>query len=75
MIMTPDAPPPPFMIATKTPITIGIGVTGNESEIAMYVPNALIKEVTGMIMMFIAPPMPQGGPGAPETAPSPSNEF
>ncbi len=68
---TPPMPP----IATKTPITIGLGVTGNESEIALYVPNSLIREATQILMTILIGQPPQGGPGAPESAPAPSNEF
>ncbi len=68
---TPPMPP----IATKTPITIGFGVTGNESEIALYIPNSLIKEATQIMMMFMMPrEMQHGGPG-PRPAPAPSEEF
>ena len=58
----------PVQIMTKTPIAIGTGVQENAVRVVAYVPNSLIKEAVGTVMMFMMPPpaMPPGGEPAPE---------
>jgi len=55
--MAPEEDPPPFKISCKVPIAAGVGVTGKSAHVVIYVPTELIKEVTGILMMFV------GGPG------------
>lgn len=57
--MEPDAELPPFKITCKTPISFGVGQSGKSAHVVIYVPTQLIKEVTGIFMMFAG-----GGPGA-----------
>ena len=63
-------------ITTKTPVTIGFGVTGNESEIVMYVPNSLMMEIIQIRMMILmSQSLQSSGPGGPGSAPSHSSGF
>ena len=55
----------PFNIACKTPIAVGGGVTGSAGHAVVYVPNELIKEISGIVQMFM------GGMGGGAPAPGP----
>jgi len=55
----------PFNIACKVPIAIGGGVTGKAGHAVIYVPNEVIKEIAGIVQMFM------GGMGAPAPGPGP----
>jgi len=66
--IAPDQPPLPFKIQTKTPVAIGAGVSGNDVEVVVYVPNGLIKDVVGIVpVMFggMRGPPPGMAPAAP----------
>ena len=54
----------PFNIACKTPIAIGGGVTGKAGHAVIYLPSELIKEISGIVQMFMGG-MGGMGPGAP----------
>jgi hypothetical protein len=64
--MAPDEEVPPFKISCKVPIAIGVGTAGKSAHVVLYLPKQLVKEVAGVVMMFVgqragaAPPM-EGG--------------
>jgi hypothetical protein len=61
--MEPDEELPPFKIACKTPVAMGIGYAGPNVHVVVYVPTELVKEVVGVFMAI-------GGMG-PGTKPPP----
>lgn len=67
--MDPDEELPPFKLTCKTPIAAGVGVTGDSAHIVLYVPSKLIKEVVGVVTMFVMP-QPAPGPGEGKVAPN-----
>jgi len=67
-VMEPDSPPPPFNINCKTPIAMGVGVSGSTENIVFYVPSELIKQAVGAFMQVAGPrrgPMPVPAEPAP----------
>jgi hypothetical protein len=61
--MDPNGPPPPFQIATKTPITIGVGISGTTEHVVFYIPSGLVKDGVGIWMSIMSHFGPGGGPG------------
>jgi len=57
----------PFQVTCKIPLAIGVGVEKNVSHMAIYVPNKLVKEIAGLIIMQFSGPM--DGPVEPEKVP------
>jgi len=57
----PNGPELPFRITTKTPIAMGVGKTGKSIHMVGFVPTELVKEVTGMAMMWFGGMMGPGG--------------
>ncbi len=53
---------PPFKIATKTPVAIGAAISGSEMEAVLYVPNSLLKDITGIITSMFMPAPPPAAP-------------
>ncbi len=68
-VMSPETELPPFKINCKTPIAMGGGTTGRSAHVVVFIPTDLIKDISGMVMMFAGgmgggqatPPPPMGG--------------
>ena len=63
--MEPDEELPPFKIACKTPVAMGIGYAGRNVHVVVYVPTELVKEVVGVFTAISgmrpgAAPPPEG---------------
>jgi len=70
--LDPESPPLPVKIETRTPIAMGGGISGNEVEAVLYIPNALIKEGIGAFQQLMGP---SGPTSRPATRPSPAEDF
>ena len=55
----------PVNFQSKTPITLGVGVSGSGERVSLYIPNDIIKDVTGLAAMFFG-----GAPGGAEQSPA-----
>lgn len=51
--MAPDEEAPPFKISCKIPIAIGVGTAGKSAHVVFYLPKQLVKELAGVVMMFV----------------------
>ncbi len=60
--------PLPFKLTATVPATIGIGTTGANEHVVIFLPNELIKDVSGMFMMMSM------GRNGPRPSPSPTTE-
>ena len=69
-VLDPQSQPFPVKIETRTPIAIGAGISGKELEVAIYVPNDLIKEAVGVFQALTSPPAAAGATTRPATTPS-----
>lgn len=64
----------PFMIKTATPIALCGSVEGDvNSRITVYIPQELVKEIGGIIMMMRGATGPHGGPAPAPMAPPAGN--
>jgi hypothetical protein len=70
LALDPQSPPLPVKIETRTPIAMGAGISGNEVDIAMYIPNALIKEAIGAFRAVTGAPPQIGTTTRPATQPA-----
>ncbi len=61
----------PFSLQSKTPIAVGVGMSGSNERISVYIPTSLVKDVAGIVaMMSGMSPAPAAEGGAPATKPS-----
>ena len=48
-----------FEVTCKTPVAIGVGMTGRTKHTVIYVPSRLFKDLAAVLMAYLIPAMPE----------------